>query len=150
MRESFLETRYSACTPDDYQAGRHLRWEVEAHLAAKKFLETHGFVWSDEQRRAWVDEYLISHNWSETMRVVSCPICSEVIAKAVLEGRDPWQVPARVKEAVRQLAARFSPIARKQIIKEGKLLTDQHGHYRTPKVATTSQDVIRDLETDST
>lgn len=95
-------------TSDDYAAGRHAQWECAAHEAAHSFHEEHGRTWTFDERADWIDDYLRATPWDIQNQVRTCEVCSNEIARALLENREPFQVNEIVAKQIQKLGGRVA------------------------------------------
>lgn len=105
-REKF--NSHAVCTSRQYAIGQHYRWEAAVHTAGEEFKKTHNRQWTWTERASFVDDYLSRTPYAQQMAVVTCAVCSAVIADAILEGRDPFAIPEAVKNKLAELKVRVS------------------------------------------
>jgi hypothetical protein len=96
------------CTSKHYAIGRHYRWEAATHEAGDTFKKTKGRPWTYEERREWIDGYLAATPYAQQQQIVTCAVCEDVIAEAVLRGESPFQVSEEVKAQLASAKARVS------------------------------------------
>lgn len=95
----------SSATIDDYRNGKHRRWEVELHRFDRRYTAV-GMDVDFAARSAFIDTWLANHTFDDAQQIVSCEICQEEIAKALLNKTDPFAIPMFVKDICDGLARR--------------------------------------------
>ena len=80
----------------DYSTGYHSAWERELHIVtAARNAQGAPLNWTE---RGQVVDRFCQANPRTFEKVVFCEVCSEKIAEAIIEGRDPFQAPKEAKE----------------------------------------------------
>ena len=82
----------------DYENGFHARWEVYVHYLRDAARQTGSALTPQAEQRLLEDWLRVNRKRAnESQR---CESCTEEIAQARLEKRNPFQIPAAVKAAM--------------------------------------------------
>jgi len=86
----------------DYSLAYHYRWEAQLHVI-EEGRQAQGLPpFTLQERAAYVDKF-VQANPKKFEEIVSCPVCQEKIAEAVLNGKCPWDVGAPVRQHLESL-----------------------------------------------
>lgn len=89
----------------DYSLGYHERWEAWLHWWRHQAASS-GAPPDNQAETKALEEWL-TRNRKHAAEPVSCSVCQEQIAQAMLLGEDPFKVPTFAKEAIENFGAKF-------------------------------------------
>lgn len=96
--------------PAEYSRAIHYGWEVDCHVAENEFLKKQGRIWNLDERKMWLSRYFSMTPYVVTYETRQCPVCSDQVATAMLEGNNPWAAPPQVKGQIKELTAKLGTL----------------------------------------
>jgi hypothetical protein len=89
----------------NYALGYHQRWEVWLHEARRAAAEALKPLTPPEEVRlleAWLTE-----NKKRATEITLCSVCNELIAEALLTGKDPFECPQTARDDIKEAIKKF-------------------------------------------